>query len=169
MVHAFKFIGYAWAPNGKWVYVVLVAISSRVKLVSCEQQASIGYGVHRDVQSVQRISGRGAVHSHLLCSPGSFELPASVPLNGPSTAPQWHQDMCSESIQGLCTRHVPSTQQGLWSSAPDVNVLIQRGCDRFESFKGLSFCSRSGSMSALNTAANVLGVLAHWARQATSN
>ena len=25
MVHAFKFIGYAWAPNGKWVYVVLAA------------------------------------------------------------------------------------------------------------------------------------------------
>ena len=25
MVHAFKFIGYAWAPSGKWVYVVLAA------------------------------------------------------------------------------------------------------------------------------------------------
>ena len=24
MVHAFKFIGYAWAPNGKWLYAVLV-------------------------------------------------------------------------------------------------------------------------------------------------
>jgi len=69
MVHAFKFIGYAWAPSGKWVYVVL------------------------------------ALSTPTFCA---------APV-----------------LSSLCTRHVPATQQGLWS----------------------------GSMSALNTAANVVGAL----------
>jgi len=69
VLHAIKFIGYAWAPRGSWAYVVL------------------------------------AISSPTFCA---------API-----------------LSSLCTRHVPSTQQGLWS----------------------------GSASALSTAANVVGAL----------
>ncbi|CAJ1337103.1 unnamed protein product [Effrenium voratum] len=69
LLHAIKFLGYAWAPKGCWAYAVL------------------------------------AVSSPTFCA---------API-----------------LSSLCTRHVPSTQQGLWS----------------------------GSTSALNTAASVVGAL----------
>ncbi|CAL1127165.1 unnamed protein product [Cladocopium goreaui] len=69
VLHAIKFVGYAWAPRGPWAYVVL------------------------------------AISSPTFCA---------API-----------------LSSLCTRHVPSTQQGLWS----------------------------GSASALSTAANVVGAL----------
>ncbi|CAJ1410995.1 unnamed protein product [Effrenium voratum] len=69
LLHAIKFLGYAWAPRGCWAYAVL------------------------------------AVSSPTFCA---------API-----------------LSSLCTRHVPSTQQGLWS----------------------------GSTSALNTAASVVGAL----------
>ncbi|CAK9099799.1 unnamed protein product [Durusdinium trenchii] len=69
VLHAIKFVGYAWAPRGCWAYAVL------------------------------------AVSSPTFCA---------API-----------------LSSLCTRHVPATQQGLWS----------------------------GSASALSTAANVVGAL----------
>lgn len=50
MLHAIKFIGYAWAPRGSWAYVVL-AISSALPEV--QASASINCRITKKNKTVQ--------------------------------------------------------------------------------------------------------------------